>query len=972
MSFNYQSEVSAEDLLDEYIEKEDRSYLEIMTEVDINDSHSARVPSRNTMEHDFNFLGSRMNEYNNNLLHKLNYETDAAKYPKQAILKPKGYDFMHIGARYGQFLPFSSPEQETKSSCPSFSEFYKQSVLKNDHAYDSIKTENLIKNSFINQKVNTEKGYDINDFLPDKKKSGLVLQDRERNKIESPSLRDHCSSCCSCKHVSETRSNHMRASFSSSGSSNRGNNTRRQNRPDSSLFEYKLPEREDDFDTDNTMDLCRDTETENEAFSSKNGPEFSKYISEVNLQMLGDQRPPRPVKENEKTLKPAHSNQNIMQSPAFQGSLERVLNNDNSVSSLNSGRGRNRRSRSKITRVHSIKKFKEDELNENMNPNSSFMPHQVQDQNSYESTAKKHQSEARYNVSGTKIEFKTLDSCYTPAVQNTNESHMTNNELDHALDKEYAILEKNYGQPPLNSSMISQDHEKRRQKCLQDTSPGYKMPSFMQEKALEQEESLQYDVKLPSNQPLLDRIEELEQKRLGIPNDKPFSYNSHQELPLQEAPDESYQNCDAQEIQESQKTLKPLEMASEYLSYEDRKKKALEELDEIIASSEDEILAVNNYLNSSKFYQVEQPPQKEISKFEESHRNGMRKSSGNIKIYQSFETQSYEEDTYSPNSSNFMSKVLIIQKSIRRYLQSKRGSVQKQQEFNTAPTKQVDKNLYIFPENLNDSKNQTLSSVDIPEEAVQLSKSIENDISSINCSAHYVTSIQNIQDIKRRVLTESAEKSPIQYKYSKENSMRSTDKSQKIEKSMQITDKQIEEAKLQVQRELAKLEETSSDESYLFSDREAVEEPASFSAKKEEHKITITHREHSQDDEFITLENGNILTPSQNKNSEAKTSREATLDKRNDTSESFLNYSLSDEEMEHKLKQSIANLITAVTKKDQKDTIQTLNELDLSKSSQIEGMIKENLKANLLDRDENLSSYLSSSNLNNENVKNPK
>ena len=67
MSLHYQSEMSAEDLLDEYLEKEDNSLMDIMSEGVFDDNKSVRIPSRNGYDQDFKFLGSGLNDYNHHL-----------------------------------------------------------------------------------------------------------------------------------------------------------------------------------------------------------------------------------------------------------------------------------------------------------------------------------------------------------------------------------------------------------------------------------------------------------------------------------------------------------------------------------------------------------------------------------------------------------------------------------------------------------------------------------------------------------------------------------------------------------------------------------------------------------------------------------------------------------------------------------------------------------------------------------------
>ena len=70
---NDQSEMSAEDMLDEYIEKEDKSMLHMLSDIG-DETNSVRVINRHSLDYDFNFLGSKMNDYNDQLQRKLNYE----------------------------------------------------------------------------------------------------------------------------------------------------------------------------------------------------------------------------------------------------------------------------------------------------------------------------------------------------------------------------------------------------------------------------------------------------------------------------------------------------------------------------------------------------------------------------------------------------------------------------------------------------------------------------------------------------------------------------------------------------------------------------------------------------------------------------------------------------------------------------------------------------------------------------------
>ena len=66
-----QSEMSAEEMLDEYIDREDKSIIDMMDNIA---RCSSQRDNRNKLsyENDFNFLGSKINDYNNQLQYKLN------------------------------------------------------------------------------------------------------------------------------------------------------------------------------------------------------------------------------------------------------------------------------------------------------------------------------------------------------------------------------------------------------------------------------------------------------------------------------------------------------------------------------------------------------------------------------------------------------------------------------------------------------------------------------------------------------------------------------------------------------------------------------------------------------------------------------------------------------------------------------------------------------------------------------------
>lgn len=173
------------------------------------------------------------------------------------------------------------------------------------------------------------------------------------------------------------------------------------------------------------------------------------------------------------------------------------------------------------------------------------------------------------------------------------------------------------------------------------------------------------------------------------------------------------------------------------------------------------------------------------------------------------------------------------------------------------------------------------------------------------------------------------------YKYNKESSKSEReDSAQKYESSIMKIDpaQRLEEAKLQMQKEFENIDQDSSFDIGL----QNYSNEKNISKNKEEFNVnkifknafishTIDH-EVNKNLEFqrpnstrqpllLTSENGNILTQSYissiNLGSNTQKSREKLQKSRiltNENSESFMNYSISDIDIEEKLKQSFANL----------------------------------------------------------------
>jgi hypothetical protein len=294
------------------------------------------------------------------------------------------------------------------------------------------------------------------------------------------------------------------------------------------MFEYKLQER-DDFNSDDTMDLCRDTETDNEVRVNGNKPEFSRYISQVNQQLLSTQNQSK-SSQNKVTMKPNNYYPNIPKSPVLQNyqNSEHLQNTINhSVITVSDGKSR---SRNKITRVQSRKTFKEDY--ENYSPNNHYYRENSENGNIH-------------NLSR-KIEFKTVDS-----VENQDRNEI---KIEQVVNEDYY----NY------------EHESDQ------------------------------NLKLTSSQPLLDQMEVLERRRLRnlhASNEYAGHANDHS---IEKEPSSLYHNTTSLYHNTTEKSSQELNKAysSNMTEFEIKKAKALKELDDIIASSEDD-LGINQYLSKS-------------------------------------------------------------------------------------------------------------------------------------------------------------------------------------------------------------------------------------------------------------------------------------------------------------------------------------------------------------------------------------
>ena len=143
---------------------------------------------------------------------------------------------------------------------------------------------------------------------------------------------------------------------------------------------------------------------------------------------------------------------------------------------------------------------------------------------------------------------------------------------------------------------------------------------------------------------------------------------------------------------------------------------------------------------------------------------------------------------------------------------------------------------YILPENLDDSKGQTISTLEGDHDeikAIDNTNSNINESSSANYSAQFIASLQNIQEIKQGIIGKRGNfimllfiegKRENKYKYKREDALGSENSKtiKQVEYSILDANKQIEEARFQVQKELARLDEDSSDDSILYSDNEKV------------------------------------------------------------------------------------------------------------------------------------------------------
>lgn len=116
------------------------------------------------------------------------------------------------------------------------------------------------------------------------------------------------------------------------------------------------------------------------------------------------------------------------------------------------------------------------------------------------------------------------------------------------------------------------------------------------------------------------------------------------------------------------------------------------------------------------------------------------------------------------------------------------------------------------------------------------------------------------------------------------------------------------------------------------------------------HKGNLNQKTLTQEGSLLSLENDGILTPSLQKTLEMPTPEAK------DGEESYMNYSLSDDEMEQKLKNTIAGLISTVKKGVDKD-IEVDQGLDLTKISRVEGGMKDNVTLDIEDSHDQESAF---------------
>lgn len=396
------------------------------------------------------------------------------------------------------------------------------------------------------------------------------------------------------------------------------------------MFEYKLRERDDSLDSGDTMDLCRDTETENEALNQGNSkPEFSRFMSQVNSQLLNEHKPPRP-NDSRPTLKPQNITSNILRSPVFQNVSQETSNNIScTIQSQSSNKTQKRRSKSKVTRIQSRKKFKEDELLENVNPNTSQSTANLEvyrEQVLSEDALLRNYEHPQYGMSVRKIEFHTIETQQVPSLQNQNKT------LAQKDTNVTRMMQKNYDDYILSESQNEHgySHEFRNEpqrieeyRDFKTSDYHYPENNFRDSKKSvaarnqENDESFTEMNKLPSSQYLFDKFEEIERIRFVNPpkntqdtkiegTSNEYSSNTANQLLSNYKSSSGIYHNTTETSKASQNmsgsASKPFQIETSYQytsnvqSYEERKALALKELDDIIATSEDEVYNFNAYL----------------------------------------------------------------------------------------------------------------------------------------------------------------------------------------------------------------------------------------------------------------------------------------------------------------------------------------------------------------------------------------
>ena len=296
------------------------------------------------------------------------------------------------------------------------------------------------------------------------------------------------------------------------------------------MFDYSMRER-DDIESDD-MDILRDSETDFEV-ANKSKQELTNYINQMTQQLMSGVKPPRPIPVDQRTtLKPMDVNHNMIRSPSVKDSFHAFQNtNEYSFQSQNSRNHSQRRSKSKITRVVSRKKFKEDQVDENIDPNSAFSPANYQNRQISPAMYSGQTTRVKMvEVEGRKIEFGTKY-------------------------EENKTVSSNNPTPVKSEDLQVID--------VSDTDGQYQQ--------------------FPSNEHLITQLEEIEQKRFG---DRQIADVSS--CDKQQETSGIYHNT-TESSKRSQGAFATIQ------AYDQRKAQALKELDDIIASSEDEITGVNNY-----------------------------------------------------------------------------------------------------------------------------------------------------------------------------------------------------------------------------------------------------------------------------------------------------------------------------------------------------------------------------------------